>query len=116
MSLYSTKLDQLYRFIAGKIILSRNFFYRFIGDKTFGQQNCIALFDFFSRKLCICIALNDTFFSIAAHLCLREGAVGREAAAGEGFAERRFGKLHWLEEISKKKPDPAAEPGVLLNK
>ncbi len=85
MSLYSTKLDQLYRFIGGKIILSRNlcrfikgihkfgpilslhrcrkiligFSYRFIGDKNVGQQNCIALFDFFLKKLCICIALND---------------------------------------------------------
>ncbi len=75
MLLYSTKLDQLYRFIAGKIILSRNlcgfikgihkfglilshhrrrkifvwFFYRFIGDKNFGLQNCIALCNFFSK-------------------------------------------------------------------
>jgi hypothetical protein len=31
------------------------FFYRFIGEKNFGQQNCIALI--------------DTFSSIAAHLC-----------------------------------------------
>jgi hypothetical protein len=69
MSRYITKLDQLYRFIAGKIILSRNL-YRFIGDKNFGQKNCIALLDFFSQKLCICIALNDTFLSIAAHHCL----------------------------------------------
>ncbi len=40
MSLYSTKLDQLYRFIAGKIILSRNLCrfikgYRIIGAKNF---------------------------------------------------------------------------------
>jgi hypothetical protein len=61
MSLYGTKLDQLYRFIAGKIILSRNL-YRFSGDKNFGQKNCIALIDFFLK-----IALNDTFLSIAAH-------------------------------------------------
>jgi hypothetical protein len=82
MSLYSTKLDQLYRFIAGKIILSRNlcrfikgihkfgpiylfigagkflfgFFYRFIGDKNVGQQNCIALFDFFLKN-CVSVSL-----------------------------------------------------------
>jgi hypothetical protein len=38
MSLYLTKLDQFYRFIgAGKFLFG--FFYRFIGDKTFGQQN-----------------------------------------------------------------------------
>jgi hypothetical protein len=68
MSLYRTKLDQFYRFIgAGKFLFG--FFYRFIGDKNFGQQNCIALFDFFSQKLCICIALNDTFLSIAALHC-----------------------------------------------
>jgi hypothetical protein len=39
----------LYRFIAGKIILSRNL-YRFIGDKNFGQKNCIALSDFFLKN------------------------------------------------------------------
>jgi hypothetical protein len=48
MSLYSTNLDHLYRFIVGKIILSRNW-YRFIGDKNFCQKNCIALTDFFSK-------------------------------------------------------------------
>jgi hypothetical protein len=48
MSLYSTKFDQFYRFIgAGKFLFG--FFYRFIGDKNFGEQNCIALFDFFSK-------------------------------------------------------------------
>jgi hypothetical protein len=67
MSLYSTKLDRLYRFIgAGKFLFG--FFYHFIGDKNFGLQNCIAFFGFFSQKLCICIALNDTFLNIAAHL------------------------------------------------
>ncbi len=49
-SLYSTKLDQLYRFIAaGKFLFG--FFYRFIGDKNFGEQNCIALFAFFLKNL-----------------------------------------------------------------
>ena len=85
MSLYSTKLDQLYRFIGGKIILSRNLC-RFIkGIHKFGPilslHRCRKIFDwfflslhrwqkfwptklyrfirFFSQKLCICIALND---------------------------------------------------------
>jgi hypothetical protein len=50
MSLYSTKLDQVYRFIsAGKFLFG--FFYHFIGDKNFGEQNCIALFDFFLSKI-----------------------------------------------------------------
>jgi hypothetical protein len=49
---------------AGKFLFG--FFYRFIGDKNFGQQKCIALFDFFRQKLGI--TLNDTFLSIAAHL------------------------------------------------
>jgi hypothetical protein len=48
-------LDQLYRFIAGKIILSRNL-YRFIGDKNFGQKNCIALSDFFLKN-CVSVSL-----------------------------------------------------------
>jgi hypothetical protein len=65
-SLYRTKLEQFYRLIgAGKFLFG--FFYRFIGDKNFGEKNCIALFDFFLKNLCICIALNDTFLSIAAH-------------------------------------------------
>ncbi len=59
-------MGRFYRFIgAGKFLFG--FFYCFIGDKNFGQQNCIALFDFFSQKFGICIALNDTFLSIAAH-------------------------------------------------
>jgi hypothetical protein len=67
MSLYSTKFDKFYLFIgAGKFWFG--FFYPFIGEKIFGKQNCIALIDFFSQQLWICIALNDTFFSIAAHL------------------------------------------------
>ncbi len=48
MSLYSTKFYQFYRFIgAGKFLFG--FFYRFISDKNFGEQNCIAFFDFFSK-------------------------------------------------------------------
>jgi hypothetical protein len=55
MSLYSTKLAQFYRFIgAGKFLFG--FFYRFIGDKNFGQQNCIALFDFFLQN-CVSVSL-----------------------------------------------------------
>jgi hypothetical protein len=55
MSLYSTKLDQVYRFIgAGKFLFG--FFYRFIGDKNFGQQTCIALFDFFLKN-CVSVSL-----------------------------------------------------------
>jgi hypothetical protein len=42
-------LGRFYRFIgAGKFLFG--FFYRFIGDKNFGQQNCIALFDFFLKN------------------------------------------------------------------
>jgi hypothetical protein len=40
MSLYRTKLEQFYRIGAGKFLFG--FFYRFIGDKNFGEQNCIA--------------------------------------------------------------------------
>jgi hypothetical protein len=78
----------LYRFIAGKNILSKNLcrFYQrnsqlgadfvassvqklfFSFKKNFGQQNYIALFNFFAQKLCIGIALIDTFLSIAAYL------------------------------------------------
>jgi hypothetical protein len=61
-------LGILYRFIGARKFLI-GFFYRFICEKNVGQQNCIAFFDFFSQKLCICIALIDTFLSIAAHHC-----------------------------------------------
>jgi hypothetical protein len=41
-------VGRFYHFIgAGKFLFG--FFYRFIGDKNFGQQNCIALLDFFSK-------------------------------------------------------------------
>ncbi len=70
-----------YRFIgAGKPFFG--FFYRFIGEKNFAQQNCIALFDFFSQKLCFGIALIDTFSSIAAHLW------GRGEACRNGIFSR----------------------------
>jgi hypothetical protein len=50
-----TKLGQFYRFIgAGKFLFG--FFYRFIGDKNFGQQNCIALFNFFLKN-CVSVSL-----------------------------------------------------------
>jgi hypothetical protein len=49
MSLYSTKLDQLYRFIAEKIILSRNL-YHFIGGKNFGQK-IVSLYSIFFSKI-----------------------------------------------------------------
>jgi hypothetical protein len=32
------------------------FFYRFIGEKIFAQQNCIALFDFFLKN-CVSVSL-----------------------------------------------------------
>jgi hypothetical protein len=34
---------------AGKFLFG--FFYRFIGDKNFGEQNCITLFDFFLKNV-----------------------------------------------------------------
>jgi hypothetical protein len=52
---FIAQIDQLYRFITGKTILSRNL-YRFIGDKNFGQKNCIALFDFFLKN-CVSVSL-----------------------------------------------------------
>jgi len=55
MSLYSTKFDKFYRFIGAGKLLS-GFFYRFIGDKNFGEQNCIALFDFFLKN-CVSVSL-----------------------------------------------------------
>jgi hypothetical protein len=49
MSLYSKKFDKFYRFIgAGKFWFG--FLYRFIGEKIFGKQNCIALIDFFLKN------------------------------------------------------------------
>jgi hypothetical protein len=39
----------LYRFIAGKILLSRNL-YRFIGDKNFGQK-IVSLYSIFFSKI-----------------------------------------------------------------
>jgi hypothetical protein len=55
MLLYHTKLEQFYRFIsAGKFVFG--FFYRFIGDKNFGEQNCIALFNFFLKN-CVSVSL-----------------------------------------------------------
>jgi hypothetical protein len=55
MSLYRTKLEQFYRFIgAGKFLFG--FFYRFVGDKNFGEQNCIAFFDFFLKN-CVSVSL-----------------------------------------------------------
>jgi hypothetical protein len=48
-------LGILYLFIcAGKFFFW--FFYRFIGEKNFGQQNCIALFDFFLKN-CVSVSL-----------------------------------------------------------
>jgi hypothetical protein len=45
----------LYRFIgAGKLVFG--FFYRFIGEKIFAQQNGIALFDFFLIN-CLSVSL-----------------------------------------------------------
>jgi hypothetical protein len=42
-------LGILYPFIgAGKYLFG--FFYRFIGEKNFAQQNCIALFNFFLKN------------------------------------------------------------------
>jgi len=55
MLLYSTTFDQFYRFIGAGKLLS-GFFYRFIGDKNFGEQNCIALFDFFLKN-CVSVSL-----------------------------------------------------------
>ncbi len=92
MSLYSTKLDQLYRFIARKNI-SRNLCHFIRGihkfDPILSLHRCRKIFvwfflslhrrqkfcptklyrfiRFFSQQLCICNALNDTFLSIAAH-------------------------------------------------
>jgi hypothetical protein len=70
------------------------FFYRFIGEKIFGQQNCIALFDFFLKN-CVSVSLYRYIFeyrcpslsvSITAvllklrsqpwhHICLTHGAI-----------------------------------------
>jgi hypothetical protein len=48
-------LGKLYCFIgAGKLLFG--FFYRFFGEKNFGQQNCIALFDFFLKN-CVSVSL-----------------------------------------------------------
>ncbi len=47
-----SKMDFVEAFMGGPV-LSKLRLYRFIGDKNFGQKNCIAL--------------NDTFLSIAAH-------------------------------------------------
>jgi hypothetical protein len=48
----AAELENLVRFYgfigAGKFLFG--FFYRFIGDKNLGQQNCIALFDFFLKN------------------------------------------------------------------
>jgi hypothetical protein len=60
MSLYSTKFDKFYRFIGAGKLLS-GFFYRFIGDKNFGEQNCIALFDFFLKN-CVSVSLQTIHF------------------------------------------------------
>jgi hypothetical protein len=48
-------LGILYRFIGAEKIFVW-FFYRFIGEKIFGQQNCIALFDFFLKN-CVSVSL-----------------------------------------------------------
>ena len=39
------------------------------------QKNCIALFDLFLQRLCIGVALIDTFSSIAAHHWLQGGTI-----------------------------------------
>ena len=39
-------------------------------EKILVRKNCIALFDLFLLRLCIGVALIDTFLSIAAHHCL----------------------------------------------
>jgi hypothetical protein len=48
-------LGILYRFIGAEKILV-GFFHRFIGEKNFGQQNFIALFDFFLKN-CVSVSL-----------------------------------------------------------
>ena len=48
-------LGILYRFISAEKIFVW-FSYRFIGEKIFGQQNCIALFDFFLKN-CVSVSL-----------------------------------------------------------
>jgi hypothetical protein len=60
-------LEILYRFIGAEKMFVW-FFVSLHREKKFCQQNCIALIDFLSQKSCICIALIDTFLSIAAHL------------------------------------------------
>ena len=54
----AAELENLVRFYgfigAGKFLIG--FSYRFIGDKNFGQQNCIALFDFFLKN-CVSVLL-----------------------------------------------------------
>jgi hypothetical protein len=50
-----TNWSLFYRFIgAGKFLF--RFFYRFIGDKNFNHQTCIALFDFFLKN-CVSVSL-----------------------------------------------------------
>jgi hypothetical protein len=48
-------LGILYRFTGAEKFLF-GFFYRFIGEKNFGQQNCIALIDFFLKN-CVSVSL-----------------------------------------------------------
>ncbi len=66
ISLYSTKFDQFYRFIGGGKIFFR-FFLSLHRWQKFWRTKLYRFIRFFPQKLCICIALNDTFLSIAAH-------------------------------------------------
>ncbi len=65
MSLYSTKFDKFYRFIGAGKLLS-GFFLSLHRWQKFWRTKLYRFIRFFSQKLCICIALNDTFLSIAA--------------------------------------------------
>jgi hypothetical protein len=56
-----------YRFIGAEKLFF-GFFYRFIGEKKFCPTKLYRFIRFFSQKLCIGIALIDTFLSISAHL------------------------------------------------
>ncbi len=76
MSLYRTKFDQLYRFIARKITLSRNL-YRFVGDKNFGQKIVSLYSIFFSKKIVYLYRFNPLPHGVLASFCLTAGGLHR---------------------------------------
>jgi len=61
-----------------------SFFYHFIGEKNFGQQNCIALIDFFLKNVLITAILKIVSIKVtefSSQFCRKIGAIEEKSLA-----------------------------------